>query len=171
MNKIDIDIRKEEISGGIHRDLRHDSAHKHVTGEADYIDDMVLPEGTLHMAAGLSDRAHADILSLDLSEVEATPGVVLVLTHKDIPGHNDIGPNHRGDEPLLAETRIEFHGQMVFVVVAETRETARAAARKAKFTYHDLPHATDILDARKLGFPLVTDPLTLKRGDALAALE
>jgi xanthine dehydrogenase large subunit len=99
MNKIDIDIRKEEITGGTHRDLRHDSAHKHVTGEADYIDDMVLPEGALHMAAGLSDRAHADILTIDLSEVEAMPGVVLVLTHKDIPGHNDIGQRHRPEPP------------------------------------------------------------------------
>jgi xanthine dehydrogenase large subunit len=173
MNKIDIDIRmhKEQVTGGMHRDIRHDSAHKHVTGEADYIDDLPLPEGALHMAAGLSDRAHADILSLDLSEVEAMPGVVLVMTHKDIPGHNDIGPNHRDDEPLLAERRIEFHGQMVFVVVAETREIARAAARRAKFTYHDLPHATDILDARALGYKNVTDPLTLKRGDAAAALE
>ncbi|MDB5554814.1 MAG: xanthine dehydrogenase molybdopterin binding subunit [Rhizobium sp.] len=173
MNKIDVDIRmhRQEVTGGMHRDLRHDSAHKHVTGEADYIDDLALPEGTLHMAAGLSDRAHADILSLDLSEVEATPGVVLVMTHKDIPGHNDIGPNHRDDEPLLAERCIEFHGQMVFVVVAETREIARTAARKAKFTYHDLPHATDILDARALGYKNVTEPLTLKRGDAVAALE
>jgi xanthine dehydrogenase large subunit len=93
------------------------------------------------------------------------------MTHKDIPGHNDIGPNHKDDEPLLAETRIEFHGQMVFVVVAETREIARAAARKARFTYHDLPHATDILDARQMGYKLVTDPLTLRRGDAVAALE
>jgi xanthine dehydrogenase large subunit len=170
MNKIDL-VFKSEIAGQMHKDLRHDSAHKHVSGEADYIDDMVLPEGTLHMAAGLSDRAHADILSLDLAEVEATPGVVLVLTHKDIPGHNDIGPNHRDDEPLLAEKRIEFHGQMVFVVVAETREIARVAARKAKFTYHDLPHATDILDARALGCKLVTDPLMLRRGDADAALK
>ncbi|MBL0372080.1 xanthine dehydrogenase molybdopterin binding subunit [Rhizobium sp. KVB221] len=170
MNKIDF-VFAEEISAPVHKDLRHDSAHKHVSGEADYIDDMVVPEGTLHMAAGLSDRAHADILSLDLSEVEKTPGVVLVMTHKDIPGHNDIGPNHRGDEPLLAEKRIEFHGQMVFVVVAETREIARAAARMAKFTYHDLPHATDILDARKLGYKMVTEPLTLSRGDAVSALK
>ena len=170
MNKIDL-VYKAEIAGGVHKDLPHDSAHKHVSGEADYIDDMVVPEGTLHMAAGLSDRAHADIIELDLSDVEATRGVVLVLTHKDIPGHNDIGPNHRDDEPLLAERRIEFHGQMVFVVVAETREIARAAARKAKFTYHDLPHATDIIEARALGYKLVTEPLTLKRGDADAALE
>jgi xanthine dehydrogenase large subunit len=169
MNKMDMAF-KSEIAGGVHKDLRHDSAHKHVSGEADYIDDMVLPEGAVHMAAGLSDRAHADIVSLDLAEVEETPGVLLVMTHKDIPGHNDIGPGHRGDEPLLAETRIEFHGQMVFVVVATTRETARAAARKAKFAYRDLPHATDILDARQMGYKLVTEPLTLKRGDAEAGL-
>jgi len=109
MNKMDF-VFREEISAPVHKDLRHDSAHKHVSGEADYIDDIVLPEGALHMAAGLSDRAHADIVSLDLSAVEKTPGVVMVMTHKDIPGHNDIGPNHRDDEPLLAEKRIEFHG-------------------------------------------------------------
>ena len=170
MNKIDFVI-KSEVAGRMHQELRHDSAHKHVTGEADYIDDMALPEGALHMAAGLSDRAHADILEMDLSEVEKTPGVVAVLTHEDIPGKNDIGANHRGDEPLLAESRVEFHGQLIFVVVAETREIARAAARKAKITYSDLPHAVDILDARRMGYPLVTEPLTLRRGDAAGALE
>jgi xanthine dehydrogenase large subunit len=170
MNKIDMTF-KSEISGSMHRDRRHDSAHKHVTGEADYIDDMQAPEGTLHMAAGLTDRAHAEILEMDLSEVEATPGVKLVLTHKDIPGHNDIGPGHTGDEPLLAEKKVEFHGQMAFAVAAETREIARAAARKARFTYRDLPHATDIVDARALDFPMVTKPMTLTRGDAVSSLE
>jgi xanthine dehydrogenase large subunit len=169
MNKVEF-LVKEEISGPVHKDLRHDSAHKHVSGEADYVDDMVMPEGALHMAAGMSDRAHAEILSLDLSEVEKTPGVVLVLTHKDIPGHNDVSSNHSGDEPLLAEKIVEFHGQMVFVVVGETREIAREAARKAKFEYRDLPHATDILDARQLGYKMVTPPLKLKRGDADAGL-
>ncbi len=166
MNKMAPLAAKTTTTGPVHAELRHDSAHKHVTGQADYIDDIVEPVGTLHMAMGLSDRAHADILSLDLSDVAATPGVRLVLTAKDIAGRNDIGPGQRGDEPLLAEKRIEFHGQMVFAVVAETREIARRAATKAKFDYADLPHATDILDARKAGGALVTEPLTLSRGDA-----
>ena len=44
------------INGGMHRTLRHDSAHKHVAGSADYIDDMPEPAGTLHAALGLSWR-------------------------------------------------------------------------------------------------------------------
>ncbi len=65
--------------------LRHDSAHKHVAGSADYIDDMPEPAGTLHGALGMTDRAHAEILAMDLSAVEAAPGVVCVLTAKDMP--------------------------------------------------------------------------------------
>ena len=53
MNKVDIDIRKEEITGGVHRDLKHDSAHKHVTGEADYIEDEGTPTGRRELWVGL----------------------------------------------------------------------------------------------------------------------
>ncbi len=156
---------RKTIKGTMHGSLRHDSAHKHVTGAADYIDDMPEPAGTLHGALGMSDRAHAEILSLDLSEVKTYPGVLLVLTGKDMPGVNDISPSHRHDEPVLAEGRVEFHGQPVFAVFAETRDAARRAARKAKFEYRDLPHDTDILDALASGAALVTDPLTLWRGE------
>eukprot|EP01035_Chromulina_nebulosa_P055780 gene55780-76448_t len=132
-----------------------------------------LPEGArIECRAVRRDRGlqASEILSIDLSAVKTYPGVVDVLTAADITGINDVSPGGRHDEPLIATDRIEFHGQMVFAVAAETREIARAAARKAKFTYRDLPHATDILDARRLGYGLVTEPLTLRRGDADAAL-
>ena len=161
---------RKTLSAPLHASLRHDSAHKHVTGEADYIDDMPEPEGTLHAALGMSDRAHAEILSMDLSAVSAHPGVVLVLTGKDMPGINDISPSHRNDEPVLAEGKVEFHGQAVFCVIAETREIARRAARLAKIDYRDLPHWTDIAEAQANGAPQVTEPLTLKRGEAERAL-
>ena len=70
----------ERITGGVHVDRRHDSAHKHVTGEAVYIDDIREPAGLLHVYLGLSDRPHAKLLSLDLSKVKSAPGVVRVLT-------------------------------------------------------------------------------------------
>ncbi len=159
------------ISGAMHGSRKHDSAHKHVTGTADYIDDLPEPAGLLHGALGLSDRAHADILSVDLSEVAATPGVVCVLTGKDVPGVNDISSNGSHDEPLLAETRVEFHQQPIFAVIAETRDIARRAARKAKIEYRDLPHWTDIDGAIENGSPLVITPMTLSRGEAKAEME
>jgi xanthine dehydrogenase large subunit len=157
------------ITGPMHARLPHDSAHKHVAGTADYIDDMPEPVGTLHGALGLTDRAHAEILEMDLSAVAALPGVILVLTAKDMPQSNDISPTHLHDEPVLADGRVEFHGQAAFAVIAETRDIARRAARLAKITYRELPHVIDVADA--IGGELVTQPLTLQRGDAEGGLK
>ncbi|PDT42265.1 MULTISPECIES: xanthine dehydrogenase molybdopterin binding subunit [Sinorhizobium] len=159
------------IAGPMHSELRHDSAHKHVAGTADYIDDMPEPAGTLHGALGLTDRAHAEILEMDLSAVAALPGVVSVLTAKDMPHSNDISSTHLHDEPVLADGRVQFHGQPAFAVIAETRDIARRAARLAKITYRDLPHRIDVADAIAGGGELVTPPLTLQRGDAEGELE
>ncbi|MBD9373158.1 xanthine dehydrogenase molybdopterin binding subunit [Rhizobium sp. ARZ01] len=161
---------RKTISAPMHAPLRHDSAHKHVAGTADYIDDMPEPEGTLHAALGMSDRAHAEIVSMDLSAVRVARGVVWVMTGADVPGVNDISPTGRHDEPVLAEGKVEFHGQPVFAVIAKTREAARRAALLAKIEYRDLPHWTDVTDTLENGAQLVTDPLTLSRGDADAAL-
>jgi xanthine dehydrogenase large subunit len=156
---------KTTINGPMHASLRHDSAHKHVTGTAEYIDDMPEPAGTLHAALGMADRAHADILSIDLSAVRSAPGVVAVLTADDIPGVNDVSSNGSHDEPLLATDKVEFHGQPIFVVIGETREAARRAARLANIEYRDLPHWTDIEGALANGAPMVVSPMTLKRGE------
>jgi len=102
------------IRGAVHSDLRHDSAAKHVSGRAEYIDDLPLPEGALHAYLGLSTVAHANITAMDLSEVEASPGVVGVLTGADVPGVNDVSPTHLHDEPILAEGKVEFWGQAIF---------------------------------------------------------
>ena len=159
-----------EISGGAHVSRQHDSAHKHVTGSADYIDDMPEPAGTLHGYLGLTDRAHAKIVSLDLDAVRACEGVVAVLTGADVPGVNDISPSGRDDEPVLATGEVLFHGQPVFAVIAETRELARRAAKRAVIGYEDLPHVTDVRAAMDADYPLVTDPLKLERGDIEAGL-
>ena len=161
---------RTEISGGAHVARKHDSAHKHVTGTADYIDDMPEPEGTLHGYLGLSDRAHARITSLDLDQVRASDGVVAVLTGADVPGVNDISPSGRNDEPVLATDEVLFYGQPVFAVIARTRELARRAAHKAVIGYEDLPHVSDVRAAMEADYPLVTDPLKLERGDVASGL-
>ncbi|MEE4013705.1 xanthine dehydrogenase molybdopterin binding subunit [Roseibium sp. FZY0029] len=128
----------------VRKALPHDSAAKHVSGTATYIDDMVEPVGTLHLAPGWSRQAvRGRILALDLEEVRSAPGVVAVLTADDIPGRNDCSSAF-GDDPVLAEEEILFYGQVVFAVVAETRDQARKAALKAKI---DVAPITPILTA------------------------
>jgi xanthine dehydrogenase large subunit len=159
------------ITGPMHASLKHDSAHKHVTGQAEYIDDIPEPVGTLHGGLGLSDRAHAEIVSIDLDAVRAAPGVVYVLTAADIPGFNDVASTGQRDEPLLATDLVQFHGQPIFAVIAETRDQARRAALLAKIEYRDLPHWTDIDGARDNGAPLVVEPMVLTRGEPQTEIE
>jgi len=149
----------------VHTPQAHDSAHKHVTGQAEYIDDMVEPAGTLHACLGLSQRAHAKIVALDLEKVCAAPGVVTVLTPKDIAGRNDISPTGLNDEPVFACDDVQFFGQPIFAVIAQTRAQARRAASLAIIEYQDLAAVVDIDEALENGAALVCEPLTLQRGD------
>ena len=162
-------ILAERISGGVHQPRAHDSAWRHVSGAAAYIDDLPAPAGLLHVYLGISTHAHARITRLDLDPVRRAPGVVRVLTAADVPGVNDVSPTHRHDEPLFATTVVEYAGQALFAVAAETRDQARRAARLAVVEYEDLPALLDVAAARP-GGKLVTEPLTLQRGDAPAAI-
>ena len=161
---------KTTIEGGVHVARQHDSAHKHVTGLAEYIDDMPEPAGTLHGCLGLATQAHAEIVAMNLDAVRAAPGVVAVLTAADVPGVNDISPTGRHDEPVLADGRVDFHGQPIFAVIARTREIARRACALARVEYRPRAAVTDVVEAMEAGYPMVTEPLTLQRGDAAGAL-
>ena len=155
----------------MHHSMPHDSGHKHVAGTAEYIDDIPMPGGGLHAYLGLSTKAHARIVSIDLDAVRAAPGVVAVLTNDDVTGHNDVSSGGIGDEPVFAAGISMFWGQPLFAVVAETREQARRAAALAEIAYEDLPAVLDSDAAMAAGGELVTKPLVLQRGDAKAALE
>ena len=124
------------IRGGVHQALPHDSAWKHVTGEAVYIDDIPEPPGLLYAAFGISEKPHARITKLDLDPVRAAPGVVEVIAAPDVPGHNNVGPVI-ADEPVFAEGLVEYAGQSIFAVAAETVEQARRAARLAVIDYEE----------------------------------
>ncbi len=165
-----IDLKATRIAGGVATSQRHDSAHKHVTGEAVYIDDLPEPAGLLHGCLGLSTVAHGTIRSIDLEAVRAAPGVMAVLTAADMPGENDVSPSGRHDEPVLAEGKVQFFGQPVFAVIAETREQARRACGLAKIEYAEEPAIIDVWDIDRRKGKLVTPPLTLRRGDAAAAI-
>jgi len=155
--------------GGVGEPVRHDSAHLHVSGEAPYTDDLLEARGTLHGAFGLSERAHARIKAMDLAPVRAAPGVVAVLTAADIPGENNVGPILH-DDPILAAEEVQYIGQPIFMVVAETVDQARRAARLATIEYEELPATLAIEDALA-NRACVLPSVTLERGDWKGALE
>jgi xanthine dehydrogenase large subunit len=152
----------------IHQSIEHDSASRHVSGKAIYIDDMKLPEGLAHAWVITSARAHAKLLDLDFSAVAAAPGVLCVVTAADIPGENDAGPILAG-EPLLADGVVTYLGEAIAVVVAISMNAARDAASLARINYLDLPAILSI-DAAKAAESYVVAPMLMRRGDPESAL-
>jgi xanthine dehydrogenase large subunit len=149
--------------------VAHDSAERHVAGSAPYIDDLREPAGTLHLAPGHADVARGRISSIDLAAVEAAPGVIKVLTAKDIPGVNDCSPA-MGDDPILADGEVHFHGQVVFAVVAETRDQARRASKLGKVTIEAATPAVTVEDGEATG-ETVLPPYEFLRGTPDDALK
>ena len=147
----------------------HESAHLHVAGEARYIDDIPEVAGTVHAALGLSDKAHARITAMDLSAVRQAPGVLCVLTADDIPGENNCGPIMH-DDPILADALVQYVGQPIFAVYAESYEQARVAARKADISYDELPAVMTPEEAHRQE-SYVVPPMRLTRGDARATID
>ncbi len=146
----------------------HDSAYKHVSGFAEYTDDIKEPDSTLYGAIGWSKKAHAIIKKIDLKDVISSEGVVSVITFKDIPGRNDVGPVFDGD-PIFVNNKVEFYGQPLFAVAAKSTESARKAVLKAKVYYKELKPIVTIKEslAKK---KLLFKTRKIKRGNPSNAL-
>ncbi|MCW8925466.1 MAG: xanthine dehydrogenase molybdopterin binding subunit, partial [Xanthomonadales bacterium] len=147
----------------------HDSAALHVSGQAAYTDDIPEPRGLLHLALGVSEKAHANIRSIDLAGVNAEPGVAAVLLPADIPGDNNFGPVVH-DDPILAEGTVQYAGHPLFAVAAETVDTARRAAHLARVEYEELPAILDT-DSALQHSSFVLPGREVTRGDPVTALK
>ena len=158
----------EDLVTGVGKSVKHDSAPKHVSGEAVYVDDRLEFPNQLHIYARMSDRAHARIVRIDTAPCYEVPGVAIAITAQDVPGQLDIGAVLPGD-PLLADGKVEYIGQPVIAVAADSLETARKAAMAAVIEYEDLEPVLDVVDAlHKKHF--VLDSHTHQRGDSATAL-
>lgn len=115
---------------------RPDAVDK-VTGKGIYADDIYL-DGMLYAKALRSQYPHARLLSVDVSQARALPGVVAVLTADDVPGRKDCGV-HEIDWPVLCYDKVRYVGDAIALVVAETEETAEAALKQIKVDYEPLP--------------------------------
>ncbi|WP_339516673.1 xanthine dehydrogenase molybdopterin binding subunit [Pseudomonas sp. RL_15y_Pfl2_60] len=162
------ELFRADLTTGVGRSVKHESAAKHVSGEATYVDDRLEFPNQLHIYARMSDRAHARIVKIDTAPCYEIPGVAIAITSKDVPGQLDIGAVAPGD-PLLADGKVEFVGQVVLAVAANSLEAARKAAMAAVIEYEDLEPVLDVVDAlRKKHF--VLDSHQHKIGDSTGAL-
>ena len=158
-------VKKENL---INETRPHESGVKHVSGGANYTDDIPEIPGTLYGAIGWSKKAHALITKINLDKVIKSEGVITVVTSNDIEGRNDVGPVYDGD-PIFPE-KAEYYGQPLFAVAASTTELARKAVLKAKITYKTLKPITTIKEALKKKSYVLKEKV-IKKGEALKAIE
>jgi xanthine dehydrogenase large subunit len=117
-----------DLMPSIGKNIPHDSAAGHVSGQSIFLDDLPPTAGELLVDFLGSPVAHGKIRSIDLSAAAAIPGVIL-LTHKDIPGHNDVGPVMK-DEHILAEEMVQFIGDPIVLVAAANRTLIDQAKKR-----------------------------------------
>lgn len=144
------------------RSLPHESARAQVAGAATYVDDVPEVKGTLHAAPILSRVARGRLLGVDASQALRMPGVKGVVLAQDIPG-DPILATFVHDEPIFARDTVEFVGQVVGLVVADTVMQARRAARKVQLQVEPLPAVLDVREAMQAR-SFVLPPVTVRRG-------
>lgn len=149
------------------KNVPHDSAIGHVTGDSIYVDDMPFAAGELLVDFLWSPFAHARIRSLDIEPALEVRGVAGLYTHRDLH-HNLFGPIYK-DEILLAEEECTFRGQPIVVIAAEDARAIREAKNAIHIQLEELKPILTIDDAIAAGsfFP---DPRSIRRGDPDGAM-
>jgi CO/xanthine dehydrogenase Mo-binding subunit len=147
LNEIGKPTRRQDITG-------------HVTGRSPFYDDHLF-EGLLHMRCARSPHHAARVRRIDTAAAERMPGVVRVLTGRDVPRNLntllsllDFGID---DEPLLSTDRVRYRGEPVAAVIATSDGRARDAVAAIRVEWEPLPHVLDVEEAIKPGAPAVLD--------------
>lgn len=122
--------------------MKNVDSKSHVRGESVYLDDVPVVQGTLYGCVFDSPNAHGKLLSIDITEAADSEGVVRIITAKDLIGENEIG-GVIPDEPLLADGEVHFQGMPIAIVIAESEELARKAAKKITAEIEPLEVVTD----------------------------
>ena len=147
--------------------LPHDSAHTHVTGESEFVDDRSKMHNELFVDVFYSTRAHATIKHLDFSEVLKCPKVVAVFTGHDV--HHNLWGTIFKDQPVLAVDKVQFAGEPIALIVAETLEAAQRAKQKVIIEYVDLDSVLSIDEAKAVK-SFIGDRRKIERGDVDQAM-
>jgi len=147
--------------------LPHDSAHTHVTGESEFIDDRPAMKNELFADIFYSTRAHATIKRIDLTKVFENPKVIAVYTGKDF--HDNYWGTIFRDQPILATDKVQYAGEPILLIVAESVEEAQYAKQRVIIDYEDLPCILSIDEAKKHK-SFINDSRKIERGDVSIAM-
>jgi len=149
--------------------VAQESAHKHVSGESVFVDDINVSDQMLSGRVVYSPYAKAKIKSFDLEKARALPGVFAVLSARDIPGENNLGPIVH-DEPCLADGEVHFVGQAVFLIAGESDAICRQAEKLIRIDYEPQEAVLTLEQAMAAG-QLMGPPRRITRGDVAQALQ
>ncbi|HEY7091472.1 MAG TPA: xanthine dehydrogenase molybdopterin binding subunit [Tepidisphaeraceae bacterium] len=155
--------------GVIGKDIPHDSARGHVSGESIFIDDIPPARGEVIVDYVGSPVAHGRIRSVDLSAARQVPGVVGLFTSRDIPGHNCFGPIFK-DDHLLVDEVADFLGDPIVLVAAENR-AAIAEVRKLIKVEIEVLRPIFTIDEAIVAEQFIGPRRKIERGDVEAALK
>lgn len=122
----------------------HESAVEHVKGTAFYVDDLPMLEGTLHGVVVLSVHARGSLTHVDWSWAQSQPGVIGVVTDKDVIGDKNF-PTYASDEAIFAGSEVSYQGQVLGLIIAKSRDIA---ARVASAVTVELAPTPAVLDTR-----------------------
>jgi len=146
---------------GIGARVKRKEDHRFITGKGRYTDDINLKDQTYAYFVR-SPHAHATIKSINTAKAKKMPGVVDIFTGADIAADKigglicgwmihskDGSPMKAGPHPVLAQGKVRYVGDHVAIVIAETKDQAKAAAEAVSVTYSALPHNVDAAQAMK----------------------
>ena len=158
---------RQNLETYVGTNARRLGGRERVSGTQQFLADIALPN-MLHVKLVTLDAARARIVSIDTTEARAVPGVVDIITARDLPTPVPrFGPVYR-DRPVLAIGETKYHGEPVAAVAAESIEAAEVAVSLVRVEYEALPAVFSVVAALAAGAPLVQDP-ALRAGDPLAA--
>jgi xanthine dehydrogenase large subunit len=154
--------------GAVGKDIPHDSARGHVSGQSVYIDDIPPQKNELLVDFFGSPVAHCKIIEVDISIAAKLPGIEAIYTYKDLPGINKFGPVIQ-DEVLLCEDHCTFIGEPIVVIAGLNREAIELAKRAIVFRFEELPAVLSIAASRKAKSFIDRD-YSIVRGNAVDRL-
>ncbi len=148
--------------------LYHESAIKHVRGKSIYVNDIDAGKLMLCGKVFYSPFSHAEIKSINIEKALKVKGVHAILTYKDIPGINQLGPVYH-DELCLAENEVTFMGQAIALIAAESIEIALKAEKLIEVVFNQKHPVITIEEAIEKN-QLLAEPRIISRGDVESAL-
>ncbi len=134
----------------VHRPIPHLWADELASGTATFVDDMTKLAHECQIVLIRSQKAHAKITKLDLTQALKCEGIVGALTAQDLPGDRNLWGLFLSDETVFASDKVEYHGQLMGALVCQSKEQGQQALGKVVVEYEELPFVLNLKHAREI---------------------